>query len=486
VARTYLRFLAAIAIAVAIELLPSWLHVHGLFLGQSNLAIAQGNYPTDPITGAPQGISSNGVGTTGGVGVGPNPFQPGGNGPNGPTRPTNPTRPASWPGGPEDPANPNPPPLGGNLAGGANSPSVTAPSGATSPATAQSVQRKRSPADPAKIDPAEIVAYVGSEFVQANELLPVVNERLAMFLAKPPAGFDQLPPAAREEQINQGRRLLMKQQLEDTIRIKLLLAEIRRKISSEQWTKHEEQMRKYFNTNDIKPLQEQYKATSVMDLDNKLRKQGSSLDAQRTASIERNMAISWLNTEVKDEKREATHEEMLTYYRAHLSDWETPARVRWEQLTVKFQNYDSKAAARSALVRWGNEIWRGAPFAAVAKAHSQDIAAEDGGLHPWVGKGSLRSSVLDEALFALPVGALSQILEDDDGLHIVRVLEREDAKRTGFSEVQPEIKKTLQSGNKDQQRMEYIAKLRKKTRVLTIFDDDFTARTSPSTAPATR
>ena len=72
----------------------------------------------------------------------------------------------------------------------------------------------------------------------------------------------------------------------------------------------------------------------------------------------------------------------------------------------------SRDASRSSL-------WRG------GQAHSQDISATDGGVHSWTNKDSLVSEVLDEAIFTLPVGQLSQILEDKRGFHIVRVVERE-------------------------------------------------------------
>ena len=68
----------------------------------------------------------------------------------------------------------------------------------------------------------------------------------------------------------------------------------------------------------------------------------------------------------------------------------------------------------------------------MAKEHSQDFASEEGGFHDWTGQGSLRSTVLDNIIFAStlpPRPALSQIVEDDEGLHIVRIVERQDAKR---------------------------------------------------------
>ena len=114
------------------------------------------------------------------------------------------------------------------------------------------------------------------------------------------------------------------------------------------------------------------------------------------------------------------------------------------------------------------------------------MSAEDGGVHDWASKDSLRSVVLDKALFSLPVGALSQIIEDEDGLHIVRVIEREVAKRAPFTEVQSEIKKSLKDGGKENRQGDYLAKLREQTPVTTIFDEDFVARTSQPAAPIAR
>ena len=147
---------------------------------------------------------------------------------------------------------------------------------------------------------------------------------------------------------------------------------------------------------------------------------------------------------------------------------------------VKFFNFNSKGEAYRTIARWGNEILAGKPFAEVAKAHSQDFSAEGGGQKDWTTQGSLRSVQLDEALFRLPPGMLSPILEDEDGFHIVRVLEREDAKRTPFTDVQDQIKGQLYDGNKDKHKLQYIDKLRERVPVWTIFDND---PNSVATAP---
>ena len=75
--------------------------------------------------------------------------------------------------------------------------------------------------------------------------------------------------------------------------------------------------------------------------------------------------------------------------------------------------------------RWVISSRMGAPFPEIARSGSDGVTASDGGARDWTTQGSLVSKKLDEALFGLPVGELSPILEDEYGLHIVRVTERE-------------------------------------------------------------
>jgi hypothetical protein len=482
VARSHRRLLIAISLAAAIETARCDFASWALPAGSS--ATALGQVIPDPGFGDPYA-----KGGYGNVAPPPSSTQiispnlPNSTGPGAPATPSSPTRPQSWPGGKED---------GGMNQAGGYQPGAGAPPQGYRVATAgrptsvaQPQTPRKSPADP-PYDPVEIVAHVGSEVIQASEILPMVNQQIAIIMKEHAAELAQLSPQERDEQLNPIRRELMKRAVDDIVKVKLLLCELRRKVPAEGLAKHEKMMREYFNSKEIKRLMDENKATSVPDLESKLLALGSSLESQRMVFVERQLAGSWLNEPTKKEKQPATHEQMLTYYKEHAANWDSPARVRWEQLTAKFTNFNSKQEAHQSLARWGNDVLRGVPFATVAKTHSQDVSAEDGGVHDWASKDSLRSVKLDQALFSLPVGSLSQIIEDEDGMHIVRVIEREAARRAPFTEVQSEIKKSLQDGSREHRQAEYLAKLREQTPVTTIFDDDFVARTSQPTPTVLR
>ena len=114
----------------------------------------------------------------------------------------------------------------------------------------------------------------------------------------------------------------------------------------------------------------------------------------------------------------------------------------------------------------------GAPFDQLARVHSKGPTAQKGGLRDWTSRGSLVSKKLDNALFGLPVGQLSPILEDDGKLHIIRVLERTEAGREAFVDAQVAIREKVQQKRRSKVIEEYLGKLRRETRVTTVFDED--------------
>lgn len=128
----------------------------------------------------------------------------------------------------------------------------------------------------------------------------------------------------------------------------------------------------------------------------------------------------------------------------------------------------------------GNEVLGGRPLAEVAKARSEGPTAYQGGGFDWTCQGSLASKKLDEAIFSLPVGELSAIIEDEELLHIVRVVERQPAGRVPFLEAQVEIRDTMLEDRRRAASDEYLTKLKARTPVWTVFDDSSGTASQPT------
>ncbi len=303
------------------------------------------------------------------------------------------------------------------------------------------------------------LATVGPEVILLSEVLPEVEKILAPYK-------DQAPPEVLAEQ----RVKVLQKILDGMIDIKLLLVDLKGKVPKENLPKLREQFVESFNEKEIPDLMKKYKAQSRAEIDRAMRAEGSSLAQHQQQFMERAMAITWARQQITDDK-EVTHQQMVDYYREHAADYEFPAKAKWEQITVEFGASRSKEEAWRRLAMLGNMVLDGAPFAEVAKQHSDGATASEGGRRDWTTKGSLISEILDQALFELPVGQLSPIIQDRGSFHIIRVLERQAAGRVEFLEAQTEIRKKLQAVDRQEQIREFIGKVRKQVKVWTLFDD---------------
>jgi hypothetical protein len=309
-------------------------------------------------------------------------------------------------------------------------------------------------------EPGRILALVGDQPILAGDLLGQVNQIIE-------ANKDKIP----EHQMDEIRETVIKQALKSAIETKLLYLDFLRTVPADKIPEIEKNVLEQYDKTQLEQTIASAGVGSAAELDAKLRSYGSSLSKMKRSFAERVMASEMLKRNVTKQP-EVTHLEMLDYYREHADSFAIPAQTRWEQLMVRFDKSPSKAEAWIAIAQMGNAVLGGAPFAAVARRSSHGFMAQEGGQHDWTTKGSLKSTVLDEAIFSLPLDRLSQILEDEDGFHIIRVIERRETGRVPFTEAQVDIKEKLIESKKQDDGKAYLERLRKQTLVWTVFDDE--------------
>lgn len=464
-------------------------------------ANAQSPDPSNPLNGDPAANPlMNGAGMNGGMNGGMNAM----NGMNGAANPANlnsmilsrpevgkaVSRPDAWPGGPSSPSAPTTSavPAADGLPGVSISsvpviPGVGTPysynpklpdGGQSAAATAGRMEFSQPGSGPIsasqaamaatswsmakELEGTKILARVGTEYILAADVLGPVNEIMAR-------NADKIPP----NQYDTIRENMIKQRLDSLIQTKMVLDVVRRKIPEEGFKKFSEKIGEQFDNVEVPKALVKSDLKTPKELDEDLRKTGSSLEREKRAYIERQMSMIWVHQNVKSDD-EVTHEDMVKYYREHEHEYDYPAKVKWEQILVRFDRCPKSEAYRK-LAEAGNKIFDGADFAAVAKSVSQGITASTGGVHDWTTKGSLVSEEVDNALFTLPAGKLSPILEDAKSFQIVRVVERKDAGRTPFTEAQGEIKRRLKWERSQVAGQKYVTEIRKQVKVWTIFDE---------------
>ena len=295
-----------------------------------------------------------------------------------------------------------------------------------------------------------------------------VNEAVEKYKGK-------IPP----DQLEKQRELLIQQRLKNLIDTKLIYQDAKRSIPTESWSHIEAELVKQFEgeKGDLEKMMKKAGVSSRHELDQKLRGFGTSLEQEKRSSMELTLARQWVGQQIKRDE-EVTLDQTLLYYREHQKEFTTPARAQWEELMVRYAKYPTRAAAYDAIARLGNQVWAGTPFAQVAKAGSDGPEAAKGGQRDWTEKGALACQVLDAALFNMPMGQLSPIIEGDHGFHIIRVTKRDPVTVKPFRDAQGDIQKKIVSQRLEKQFQEYMAKLQAKTPVWTIFD-------SPTANPQT-
>lgn len=303
-----------------------------------------------------------------------------------------------------------------------------------------------------------ILGHVGEIVILESDVAGPVNEFMEL-------NKDRMPP----EQRDAIREDIIKKQLKNVIQTKLVFLDAKRTIPSENWPSIEKQVGKMFEEVEFDRLMKRVGARNRQDLDEKLRKLGTSIEHERQAFLERELCSEWLRKQIKHDD-EITYDQMVAYYRKHPDEFTTPARVKWEELMVRSLKYPSDEAAYAALAQMGNAILRGASFADVARQNSDGPTAGKGGAWDWTNKGSLVSKEIDEALFAIPVGQMSAIIKGPNGYHIIRVTARDDVKVAPFLEAQVDIRLKIVKERSEKQFREYLAKLESRIPVSTIYD----------------
>lgn len=183
---------------------------------------------------------------------------------------------------------------------------------------------------------------------------------------------------------------------------------------------------------------------------------GTSLDRERDR-IRRELTIArWLRMTVVPRIADPTRDELWKVFDAQRDQLAAPERREMQLIEISVLSQlpygvsvpdDAQAdAARHAARRLAGAIREqliaGADFAEIARLHSSDIHAKNGGSWGWVARGSLRERyepVLD-ALFALASTAdYSPVIESPDSFFIVRAPQIEPARVPDFESLQPQL-----------------------------------------------
>jgi len=168
-------------------------------------------------------------------------------------------------------------------------------------------------------------------------------------------------------------------------------------------------------------------------------------DNAATYEIPDKRKIRFLTIEAESLRAEitVTPQEVETFYNTNLPQYSTPEQVRASHILFNSAGVDEvalRAKAESVLA----EARAGADFADLAEQYSDDTgSASLGGDLNYFGRGQMVPA-FETAAFGLMPGEISDLVQSDFGLHIIKVVDKQEAFNRPLDEVQDQIADQLQ------------------------------------------
>lgn len=155
----------------------------------------------------------------------------------------------------------------------------------------------------------------------------------------------------------------------------------------------------------------------------------AEFQAQRTAML-RDLTYRYVLSKELDKR--LTPELLKEAYEQRKADYAYPA-VHAAHILVK----DKELAENLA-----KQAKDGADFAELAKQNSSGPSAAGGGNLGWFSEGAMVPA-FDKAVFAMDAGDISDPIKTEFGWHVIKLIEKDDAKVPDYSEVESELRNEL-------------------------------------------
>ena len=185
------------------------------------------------------------------------------------------------------------------------------------------------------------------------------------------------------------------------------------------------------------------------------------------ADIKRDMAIQQLIDKEVDQKVQITDEEGKTFYDTNPQLFQQPERVKASHILIKVDEgaaEEKKTEARKKIKEIQEKVQKGEDFAELAKTYSEGPSASRGGDLNFFARGQMVKPFEDVA-FSLKPNETSDIVETKFGYHLIKVVDKQPAKKIAYADVKDRINKHLKDQKLRTERQLYFDKLKKGAKI---------------------
>lgn len=175
--------------------------------------------------------------------------------------------------------------------------------------------------------------------------------------------------------------------------------------------------------------------------------------------------------------------DMKRYFQEHRDRFALPEEYTLSQILIKPRSPDDMADAKAKVKDILGQLKQGESFEDLALRHSDGVNASRGGRLGLVRQGELVPG-LERAIAGLVPGGISDVIETPEGLHLVRLEDKQPKQFRPFDEVKQEIQGLVFQQKSEDVFQGWLADLKNKAFIEIKFDN--TPSAPPTNAPAPR
>lgn len=315
------------------------------------------------------------------------------------------------------------------------------------------------------------VELPSTTFAEGNEVAALVNGH-PIFVDDiiPSAVLDKarakMPPKVYEEQ----RMMLIRKNLRPHIERELLVQALKSRVKEDQL----KALNKHLDAKveeEEKSMMKKLKVETSIEFDAKLQEQGLTLTDFRNGMRNQLMAQNYIALKSMP-KEDLGRPDLLAYYQENIADYEFPGEVKWQHIVLAHAKHGGAEGARTRAQDILSQLQSGADFGELAKKYSNGPNSKVGGTWDWTKEGSLAAKEVETMLFEIPVGEVGPPIVREHTVEIVRVIERKDAGRQPFREVQAAIRDKLRHEDYRVAAQNLLNELNANAEIHTMFDDE--------------
>ncbi|RLD16175.1 MAG: hypothetical protein DRI36_06060 [Caldiserica bacterium] len=208
---------------------------------------------------------------------------------------------------------------------------------------------------------------------------------------------------------------------------------------------------------------------SEKEYQEELKRQGLTPSKMRENIREQLMIIKLIDMEVKSKIENPTDKELEEFYKNNKEMMWEPEKVRVRHIFIKVSSTTPKEVARKKAIKILKLAKEGEDFSELARKYSDAPSKVNGGDLGFFARGEMTPE-FEKVAFSLNVGEISDIVETENGFHIIKCIGKKAREKRSFEDVKEDLRSYIFRLRFEDSYNKYIRRLRDKA-VIKINED---------------